>query len=108
MLKEEASAPLTVRMLRLRARCGRIWVVERLPNCLCQGCHLLFGQRENPSAQVKNGRLLLLIGDTRRQRRHMPMHMAIALLASQGHNVDPLGRNHVSDGLSHLIDELLE
>ena len=38
----------------------------------------------------------------------MPMHLPITLLASQGQNVDPLGRNDLSDGLSHPIDELLE
>ena len=38
----------------------------------------------------------------------MPMHMAMALLASAGEKGDPLGRNHLSDGLSHPIDALLK
>src|SRR5262249_36488731 len=61
-----------------------------------------------PSAVVKKSCLLFLIGNPRRQRRDMPMHMAIPLLASQGQNVDPLGRNHLPDGLGYSVDELLE
>jgi hypothetical protein len=48
-------------------------------------------------------KLLLLIGHSRWQRRDVPVHVRVALMAAQRHQVDPLGWEYRFQRLSHVM-----
>ncbi len=52
--------------------------------------------------------LLLLVGHTWRERRHVPVDMRVALVASKCQDIKPLGWNYHGDGSSESMDATLQ
>jgi hypothetical protein len=57
---------------------------------------------------IENCILLLLEGDTRRQRHQMPMDVTVGLLAAQAEDVESLRRDRSTDRFADFVDNSLQ
>ena len=57
-----------------------------------------FGDVDYSIVFPQGAEFLLVVGDSGRQRRHVPMHVRVRLLAAEGQRIDALGRHRCRDG----------
>jgi hypothetical protein len=57
---------------------------------------------------VECGKLLLFEGRARRERRDMPVHVSVPLLAAEAENVKPLRWHDAAHGLADAMHDLLK
>ena len=87
---------------------GRDSRLQMAPDCL--GETGLAGVVDIEHAVLRHERmkLLLPVGHAWRQRRDVPVHVGVALLAAQTEAVHPLGRNRRCDRSGHPVHDPLE
>ena len=56
------------------------------------GVKFRIGQRDDPAVPREGGQLLLLVGNSRGQRRDVPVDVPVPRLAAHAHDVQPLSR----------------
>ena len=77
-------------------------------NLLGQLRHLIGWDRQDPATHAQRGQLLVLVRHAWWEWGHVPVYVAIALLAAEAEQVQPLGRDHLLDRLAHPIHPALK
>jgi len=73
-----------------------------------QGGEFQLGQVQDPVLPGEGGELLVLVGNSGRERGDMPVDMPVPRLAAQAHDVQPLSGKLPAERLTDLIHEALQ
>jgi hypothetical protein len=70
--------------------------------------HLIIRKLQHAVRHLQRLQLLFLVGHAGRQRYKVPVHVAVALLAAEGEDVQPLGAHHSPQRLADAVDQALQ